>query len=113
MRSSSSITAHLSGVVRTWRSRTGVRSQVAEQTGESPMRPEAARLHRPDRYRQPAGDLGMRELVVVLQPDEFAVLVGQVLQRLPDLPHVVDLLDGRRQGHQRRIGRVVLVRVTM
>ena len=77
--------------------------QVAEQTGQPLVRPEAARLHGPERNFELACDLGVRELTVVLKSDELTILIGQPLQGLPYLPHVVDLLDRRRHGDEGRV----------
>ena len=80
--------------------------KVAQPAKQSAVHSERARLHGADRDFQAVCYLRMAQAEEVLQPNEFAVIGRQSVDRAPDFPHLVDLLGGRWWADQQSVGRV-------
>ncbi len=78
--------------------------QVPEPSGEVTMRTERPRLHRTHWHAQPLGDLGVGQLLEVLEADDLPLVGGQRVDRRPHLGDLVAALDADRQLDDRGVG---------
>src|SRR3954462_9195940 len=73
--------------------------QVSQPRREVAVGPERSRLDRADRHAETLGDLGLGEVLDVLQANALALVRRKRVDRLPDRPNVEGLLDAGRQLH--------------
>src|SRR6478736_7731032 len=71
----------------------GVLTEMAKLFGEAPVSAERARLDGADRQPETLGNLGLRQLVEVLQAHHLAFVGGEVVDCLAYGPDVVRPLD--------------------
>ena len=83
--------------------------KVTQHAEQSAVHSKRARFDGADRDFQPICYFRMAETEEVLQPNEFAIIGRQGVDRVPDFPHLVDLLGRGWWADQRGVGRVKAV----